>query len=164
MQHILTHKDIQQKITRLGHQVLENCFEEPEIFIGGICGNGIKIAQELHSIIQSESTQKVTVFEVIINKDEPWSEPIQLSIPQQELKNGYILLVDDVLNSGKTMQYALVKFLEQPTKAIKTVALVDRTHRRYPIKADFVGISLSTTLKERVEVNLDAENSYAYLL
>ena len=164
MQHILTHKDIQQKITRLGHQVLENCFEEPEIFIGGICGNGIKIAQELRSIIQSESTQKVTVFEVIINKDEPWSEPIQLSIPQQELKNGYILLVDDVLNSGKTMQYALVKFLEQPTKAIKTVALVDRTHRRYPIKADFVGISLSTTLKERVEVNLDAENSYAYLL
>lgn len=164
MQHILTHKDIRQKITRLGHQLLENCFEEPTIFIGGICGNGIKLAEELRSIIQSESDQHIEVFEIIINKDEPWSEPIRLTIPQEKLKNGYIVLVDDVLNSGKTMQYALVKFLEQPTKAIKTVALVDRTHRRYPIKADFVGISLSTTLKERVEVNLDPENSYAFLL
>ena len=61
------------------------------------------------------------------------------------------------------MQYALVKLLEQPTKAIKTVALVDRQHRRYPIKADFVGISLSTTLKERVEVNLSEKDAYAYL-
>ncbi|MEY3438990.1 MAG: hypothetical protein RL265_1575, partial [Bacteroidota bacterium] len=76
----------------------------------------------------------------------------------------YIILVDDVLNSGKTMQYSLVKLLERPTKSIKTVALVDRTHRRYPIKADFVGISLSTTLKERVEIDLDGENSKAYLV
>ncbi len=73
-------------------------------------------------------------------------------------------MVDDVLNSGKTMQYALVKLLEQSTKAIKTVALVDRTHRRYPIKADFVGISLSTTLKERVEIELSESNSFAYLV
>ena len=62
------------------------------------------------------------------------------------------------------MQYALVKLLEQATKAIKTVALVDRQHRRYPIKADFVGISLSTTLKERVEVELSKDNSRAYLI
>jgi pyrimidine operon attenuation protein/uracil phosphoribosyltransferase len=62
------------------------------------------------------------------------------------------------------MQYSLVKLLERPTKSIKTVALVDRTHRRYPIKADFVGISLSTTLKERVEIDLDGENSKAYLV
>jgi pyrimidine operon attenuation protein/uracil phosphoribosyltransferase len=163
MQQILTKKDIDQKIIRLGHQVLENCFEEPEIFIGGICGNGFKIAEELKKIISSESNQKVEVFEVIVNKDEPWSEPIRLSIPQERLKNAYIFLVDDVLNSGKTMQHALVKFLEHPTKAIKTVALVDRTHRRYPIKADFVGISLSTTLKERVEIVMDEQETYAYL-
>jgi pyrimidine operon attenuation protein/uracil phosphoribosyltransferase len=163
MQQILSNKDIQQKIIRLGHQVLENCFEEPIIYIGGICGNGIKIAHELKKIIQTESTQQIEVFEIIVNKEEPWSEPIQLSIPQEKLKNAYILLVDDVLNSGKTMQYALIKFLEHPTKAIKTVALVDRTHRRYPIKADFVGISLSTTLKERVEIVMDVDNTYAYL-
>lgn len=163
MQQILTHKEIDQKINRLGHQVLENCFEEPTIFIGGISGNGIKLANALKEIISKESDQNIEVFEIGINKDEPWSEPVKLSIPEEKLKNGYILLVDDVLNSGKTMQYALVKILEQPTKAIKTVALVDRTHRRYPIKADFVGISLSTTLKERVEVELNGQ-SRAYLI
>jgi pyrimidine operon attenuation protein/uracil phosphoribosyltransferase len=112
----------------------------------------------------SNSDQEIHVFEITVNKDEPWSEPITLSIDEKLLKNAYIILVDDVLNSGKTMQYALMKFLERATKSIKTVALVDRTHRRYPIKADFVGLSLSTTLKERVEVDLDGENSRAYLV
>jgi pyrimidine operon attenuation protein/uracil phosphoribosyltransferase len=68
-----------------------------------------------------------------------------------------------VINSGKTMQYALIKFLQQATHSIKTLVLVDRQHRRYPIKADFVGLSLSTTLKNRVEVDLVSTEHYAYL-
>ncbi|MBI1836282.1 MAG: phosphoribosyltransferase [Flavobacteriia bacterium] len=164
MQTILSQLEIERKITRLAHQILENTFEEPVLFIAGICGNGIQIAHKLEEIIKQNSTQEIFVFEILIDKDEPWSEKIKLSIPEEKLKNGYILLVDDVLNSGKTMQYALVKLLEQPTKAIKTVALVDRTHRRYPIKADFAGISLSTTLKERVEIEMNELNCYAYLV
>ncbi|MFN5149542.1 MAG: phosphoribosyltransferase family protein [Flavobacteriia bacterium] len=164
MNSILSHQEIKQKITRLGHQLLENCFEESLIHIGGICGNGFILAQELAKIIRTNSDMEVVVFEIKVNKDEPWKEPINLSVDQEELKNAFIILVDDVLNSGKTMQYALIKFLERPTKAIKTLALVDRTHRRYPIKADFVGISLSTTLKERVEVILNDTDSKAYLV
>lgn len=164
MNSILSHQEIQQKITRLGHELLENCFEEPVIYLGGICGNGIILAHELAKIISSNSDQDVHVFEITVNKDEPWKDPITLSIDEKELKNAYIILVDDVLNSGKTMQYALMKFLERPTKAIKTVALVDRTHRRYPIKADYVGLSLSTTLKERVEVSLSEKDSKAFLV
>lgn len=164
MNNILNHIEIQQKITRLAHQIIENSFEESTIHIGGICGNGIILAEQFARIIRSHSDQKVVVFEITVNKDEPWKDPIQLSIEESELKNAYIILVDDVLNSGKTMQYALMKFLERATKSIKTVALVDRTHRRYPIKADFVGISLSTTLKERVEVTLSADDSKAFLV
>jgi pyrimidine operon attenuation protein/uracil phosphoribosyltransferase len=164
MNTILSQLEIEQKITRLSHQILENCFEEPTIFIGGIAGNGIVLARNIEKILRANSTQEITVFELSINKDEPWKDQVTLSIDQAVLKNGYIILVDDVLNSGKTMQYALVKLLEQPTKAIKTVALVDRSHRRYPIKADFVGLSLSTTLKERVEVDLNTPNSRAYLV
>jgi pyrimidine operon attenuation protein/uracil phosphoribosyltransferase len=164
MHTILSHKEIEQKITRLGHQLLENCFEEPVVFLGGICGNGIRLAREIQKIMQSNSDQQIEVFEISVDKEEPWKKPITLSIDEDRLKNAYIILVDDVLNSGKTMQYSLVKLLERPTKSIKTVALVDRTHRRYPIKADFVGISLSTTLKERVEIDLDGENSRAYLV
>jgi pyrimidine operon attenuation protein/uracil phosphoribosyltransferase len=163
MQVILSQLEIEQKITRLAHQIIENTFEQETLFIGGICGNGIQLAEKIKEIILNHSSQKIIVFEITLNKSEPWSEPISLSVPQETLKNGYILLVDDVINSGKTMQYALVKLLEQATKAIKTVALVDRQHRRYPIKADFVGISLSTTLKERVEVELSYKNSHAFL-
>ena len=164
MQEILNKKDIDQKITRLAHQIIENTFEIEQLFIGGIKGNGEILAKEITKIIQGNSNQKITSFNISLNKNEPWSEPIELSIPQNTLKHGYILLVDDVLNSGKTMQYALIKLLEQATTAIKTVALVYRQHRRYPIKADFVGLSLSTTLKERVTIDLSNDNPTAYLV
>ncbi|MEI8117216.1 MAG: phosphoribosyltransferase family protein [Flavobacteriia bacterium] len=163
MQIILNHQQIEQKIIRIGHQLMENCFEEERIFIGGIAGNGSIISKKLADIIRANSKIEVVCFEITVNKDEPWSEAIQLSIDEKELKKGFIILVDDVINSGKTMQYALMKFLEQATKAIKTVALVDRQHRRYPIKTDFAGLGLSTTLKNHVEVDLNESDSKAYL-
>lgn len=163
MQLILNENEIEQKINRLAHQIIENSFEEKDLFIGGISGNGFKIAQKLHSIIAENTDQNTHLFEINLNKEEPWASPIQLSATKESLKHGYILLVDDVINSGKTMQYALIKLLEQATKAIKTVALVDRMHRRYPIKADFVGLSLSTTLKERVEVFEENDTFKAFL-
>lgn len=164
MQRILSSSDIEQKINRLGHQLLEDCFEENEIFIGGIHGNGIELANRIAHVVSSNSDLKVNLFEITINKSEPWSEPISLSVSHETLKNGYIVLIDDVLNSGKTMQFALTELLRFPTKAIKTVALVDRKHRRFPIKADFVGLGLSTTLNERVEVKFEDNEANAYLV
>lgn len=164
MQEILSNQDIEQKINRLAHQIIENSFEENEIHIGGIVGNGVLLASKLSLIITKHSNLKVNPFEIIMNKSEPWSEPITLSSEVDSLKNGFIILVDDVLNSGKTMQYALTEILRFPTKAIKTVALVDRKHRKFPIKADFVGLELSTTLKERVEIIFKESEQKAYLV
>ena len=164
MQVILNHQQIQQKITRLGHELLENCFEEKNIFIGGIHGNGYALAKTISEIISSNSNIVVDCFEIQINKSKPWKDEITVNIDDKKLKKGYVIIVDDVINSGKTMQYALVKILEKPTKSIRTMVLVDRKHRRYPIKADIVGISLSTTLKDRVEVDLNKEDSKAYLV
>ncbi len=104
------------------------------------------------------------IFEINLDKENPLSAEISSSIDIQLIKNAYVILIDDVVNSGKTMQYALTKILEQNTKNIKTVALVDRTHRRFPIKCDFVGLTLSTTLQNRVEVELSEKESYAYLV
>ena len=163
MQVILNHQQIQQKITRLGHELLENCFEENKIFIGGIQGNGFELAKKIAAIISRNSDISVNQFEIKINKTEPWKEEVSLSIDEDKLKKGFIIIVDDVINSGKTMQYALVKILERPTKTIRTVVLVDRKHRRYPVKADIVGLSLSTTLKDRVEVVLGTSDSKAFL-
>lgn len=164
MQEILTAQQIDQKINRLAHQLIENCFTEKEIFIGGIQGNGMKLAEMLEEILKVNSEIRVIIFEIIVDKDRPWSSNIILSIDPKMLENKFIVLVDDVLNSGKTMQYALVELLKFPSKAIKTLTLVDRKHRRFPIKADFVGLSLSTTLQERVEVIFSDNDSKAYLV
>lgn len=164
MQEILSNQEIDQKINRLAHQIIENCFEEEKIHIGGIKGNGALLCNKLASIISKHSDIEVNSFEIDVNKNEPWANPIKLSTDVDQLKNGFIILADDVLNSGKTMQYALTEILQFPTKAIKTVALVDRKHRRFPIKADFVGLSLSTTLKERVEIVLNGSEQKAYLV
>ncbi len=164
MQEILSQRQINQKINRLAHQVLENCFEEKKIFIGGIAGNGIILANRIADVLKSNSNIEIQLFEIKINKDEPWDGQTTLTAGKEDLKNGYIILIDDVLNSGKTMQYALMEILQFPTKAIKTVALVDRMHRRFPIKANFVGLQLSTTLKEHVKVILNNKEEKAYLV
>lgn len=158
MQVILDHQQIQQKIKRLAHEIIENSFEEQKILIGGIKGNGSILANEIIQEIQKNSTQRIDTFEITVDKEEPWKSDVQISVAGDAIKGAYVVLVDDVLNSGKTMQYALVKLLEHPTIALKTVSLIDRSHRRYPIKADFVGLSLSTTLKEHIEVDFEPNN------
>ena len=164
MQCILNHKQIEQKITRLAYQLIENCCNEKEIFIGGISGNGSIFVNKLLNIIESNSDLQVYVFNVKINKTNPWDEIASIDIDENLLKDAYIILVDDVINSGKTMQYALLRLLNNPVKALKTVVLFDRQHRRFPVKANFVGLSLSTTMLDRVEVDFNKDNSKAFLV
>lgn len=164
MNKILNQVQIDQKITRIAHEIIENTTEVDSIFIAGICGNGVLIANKVGEIIKRNSDLKCTIFEINLDKENPLSAEISSSIDIQLIKNAYVILIDDVVNSGKTMQYALTKILEQNTKNIKTVALVDRTHRRFPIKCDFVGLTLSTTLQNRVEIELSEKESYAYLV
>lgn len=163
MQIILNHQEIQNKINRISHQIIENCFEENNIFIAGIEGNGIILANLINHVITTNSNVKTKLVTIKIDKDKPWTSTAELDIDKNELSNGYLFLVDDVINSGKTIQYALNGLLDFPTKAIKTVTLVDRKHRRFPVKGNFVGLTLSTTLKEHVKVNLEENNYSAYL-
>ena len=160
---VLNTTQLEQKVTRIAHEIVENTFEESTIFIAGINGNGAILAERLVHLINSFSKQTVTLFHIKLEKDQPLSTPIELSCSSLELENATVILVDDVINSGSTVQYALMKILENPVKSVKTVALVDRMHRRYPIKADFVGLTLSTTLKERVEVSFNGD-AVAYLV
>lgn len=164
MQIILDHAQIQQKIIRLSHQIIENCSDEETVYMGGICGNGSVLVERLAEEIRRHADFELVTFSIEIDKEEPWNGKSVFSIPESDFKKGFIILVDDVINSGKTMQYALLRFLEQPTKSIKTLVLVDRQHRRYPIKADFIGLGLSTTLKNRVEVDLSGTEHKAFLI
>ncbi len=161
---VLSHLQIEQKINRIAFQIIENNFEESKLFIGGITGKGSLLAKRIMEVLSQNSDIILEFFTVTVDKQNPLNKPVETSIDVTKFENGVVILVDDVLNSGSTMQYALVKLLEVATKRIKTVALVDRRHRRYPVKCDFVGLTLSTTLKDRVEVQVENEEWKAVLV
>lgn len=159
---ILSHIQINHIIKRIAYQVYETFIDEDTIIIAGIASNGYILATKIAKEIEKISDIKVNLCEVKIDKHNPNSE-ITTSISSDEYKNKGIILVDDVLNSGTTLIYGVKHFLDVPTKKFKTVVLVDRNHKKYPVKADFKGISLSTSSKEHVTVVFDKDNSYAYL-
>jgi pyrimidine operon attenuation protein/uracil phosphoribosyltransferase len=150
---ILDTLQIDQKLSRLAYEVYENNFAEKELLIVGIDGNGYKVANHLCEKLKKISPLKITLGKIKLNKDRPWEgEPIT-DFEDKAFVNKTIILVDDVLNSGKTLMYAVKLFLDKPVKKINTVILVDRSHTRFPVKADFVGLRLSTTLQEHIEAD-----------
>ncbi len=161
---ILNARQIQQKIDRISYQIYENNFEEKEIIIAGIASRGFILANRLAEKLREITKIKITLAEITVNKDNPLEEEIKLSIQPREFSGKVVILVDDVLNSGKTLIYGLAPFLALPVKRITTVVLVDRNHNRYPIKADFVGISLATTLQEHISVELTKKGKEAVYL
>ncbi|MGC6430230.1 MAG: phosphoribosyltransferase family protein [Jejuia sp.] len=150
---ILNHNEIQHKIRRIAFQIYETNVDETEVIIAGIVGNGYVLAEKLKSVLDKISDITPILCEVTIDKKNPLA-PILTSIPEVNYTNKSVVLVDDVLNSGTTLIYGVKHFLQVPLKKFKTAILVNRNHKKYPVKADFKGISLSTSLHEHVEVNL----------
>lgn len=159
---VLNQEQIKQKIERIAYEILENTFEEKEIFVGGIAGNGFLLAERIVSKLNEISDQQIKLFEVTVNKDNPNDFPINLSINDQDLSQSTIIIFDDVINSGRTMIHAVKRILDNKISVLKVATLVNRTHRRYPVQADFVGLNMSTTLKDNIIVELGAKE-IAYL-
>jgi|TARA_B100000959_G_scaffold187966_1_gene196559 pyrimidine operon attenuation protein/uracil phosphoribosyltransferase len=159
---VLNKEQIQQKIDRLAWQIYEQNYKEKEIIITGIAKRGVLVAQKIADKLMDISSVKVKLATVRLDKDNPYEKEIEVDITEDEFKDKVLILVDDVLNSGKTLIYGTKYFLSVPIKRLSTVVLVDRNHNRFPIKADFVGLSLSTTLKEHISVELE-KNIGVYL-
>jgi pyrimidine operon attenuation protein/uracil phosphoribosyltransferase len=159
---ILDRDRIQQSIRRIAYQIYENNIEAKQLSLVGIGSQGYelgtRIAEELHQI-----DPKLTVgqFKIEIDKENP-NGTAELVAKPSELKDKSVILVDDVLNSGRTMSYCLMALLEAEARKIEIAVLIDRGHRRYPIIATFSGLQLSTTLEEHIEVKLD-KNPAVYL-
>jgi pyrimidine operon attenuation protein/uracil phosphoribosyltransferase len=160
---ILTSQQIQQKTKRIAYQILESNSNEKEIILAGITSNGFLFAKEIEKELSKISNMHVVMCEVIIDKKKPLN-PIKTSITSDVYKNKPLVLIDDVLNSGATLIYGIKHFLEVPLKRFKTAVLVNRNHKKYPVKADFKGISLSTTLQEHVVVEFLDNKAIAYLM
>jgi pyrimidine operon attenuation protein / uracil phosphoribosyltransferase len=159
---ILTHQEIEHKIKRIAYQIYETFIDEESIVLAGIASNGYVLAEKLGVALQSISPIKVILCEVKIDKTN-LNSIIHTSISSDIYLNKGIVLVDDVLNSGSTLMYGVKHFLDVPLKKFKTAVLVDRNHKKYPIKVDFKGISLSTSSHEHVSVVFKENNSFAEL-
>jgi len=161
---ILSSRKIQQRIDRIAYQIYENNYQEKEIIIAGIASNGYLLAKRISEKMKAISPIKIKLIEIIVNKKNPLSEKVKVTFSEKELKDKVIVVVDDVLESGRTMMYGINPFLKFSLKRIITVVLVDRAHHSYPVKADFVGISLATTMQEHISVELNGgENDAVYL-
>ena len=159
---ILDQKQIDHKIKRIAYQIYENNVSEKEIVIAGIFENGFIFAKKIKSVIEKISPIKVIMCKVVIDKKNP-IEPITTSLESKNYRNKSLVLVDDVLHSGTTLIYGTKHFLQVPLKQFNTAVLVDRNHKKYPVKADFKGISLSTSINENVSVIFEKGNYFARL-
>ena len=159
---ILNNEQILNKTRRIAYQILESNINEKEVVLAGICGNGYIFAKRIEKILEEISDLNTTLCEVNIDKKNPRNE-ITTSISKNEYEGKSLVLIDDVLSSGSTLIYGVKHFLEVPLTRFKTAVLVNRNHKKFPVKADFKGISLSTSLKEHIQVEFTDNSAIAYL-
>lgn len=160
---VLSTVQINRKIERIAHQIIEFNYSEEQIVLVGIAHQGFKLAQQIHHKVKENSNIDTILLELKMDKKNPLSENYTFSGSTDELQNKSIILIDDVLNSGRTLIYAAREILKYPVKKLTTVVLVDRRHRRFPIKADFVGLTLSTTMQDHITVDMEPGKETAYI-
>ncbi|MEP2280599.1 phosphoribosyltransferase family protein [Maribacter sp.] len=160
---ILSHQQIQYKIERIAYQIYEANVYEEEIIIAGIDGGGLQFAKKIAAKLKKITEAEIVLCKLTMDKNDPLSSGVTTSLPDDEFINKSVVIVDDVLNSGTTLIYGVHHFLKTPLKQLKTAVLVNRNHKKYPVKADYKGISLSTSLQEHVNVLFETKNDRVYL-
>ena len=147
---------------RIAYQIYEANFNHKTLYVVGISKSGVLFAKNIISVLKEITDLEINFIQLEINKKDPHL-PIKTSEEIEVLKDQSVVLIDDVLNTGSTLIYAAKHLLEVPLKQLKTAVLVNRNHKNYPIKADYKGISLSTSINEHISVNLDKGSEGVFL-
>lgn len=150
--YILTNEIADKKLRRMALEICERNYNESELLLLGIKGSGMIVAEKISHYIKAAFKGVVTVHSLEIDKKAPGM--VQIS-PYADCNNRVVILIDDVANSGKTMLYSLKPLLDSYPKKIQTLALVERTHKSFPIDIDYTGLSVSTGLHEHIYVEVN---------
>ena len=148
---ILGAEAIAHKVQRLAWELYDRHSKAEQLYVVGIQGNGYWLAQQLVAKLNAISDITIELMELALDKSDPKPADMQIDLPS----GAHVALVDDVLNSGRTLLWAVIKLMEFHPQQLSTTVLVDRSHKRYPVKADIKGLSLSTTLQETVKLNVE---------
>jgi pyrimidine operon attenuation protein/uracil phosphoribosyltransferase len=159
--YILDQEVVTKKLQRMAYEILENNLDEDNIILAGIPENGAVIAKSIQKIISQISSLKTNLISISLDKRLPKDVRLNTNL---DFNNQVVIIVDDVVNSGKTLLYAVKPFLEFQPKKIQTLVLVERSHNNFPVQPDYVGLSISTTLQEHIIVEVNGETiTGAYL-
>ena len=146
---ILSKEIAYRKIQRMAYEIAERNILEKKIILAGIKENGLIIAKLLHGFLKEIFKGEMIVIEIELDKKNPKNISLSNDI---DFDNKIVIIIDDVVNSGKTLLYALLPFLNFYPKKIQTLVLVERSHKEFPVSPDYVGLSLSTALSEKIIV------------
>lgn len=149
--YILTPETAARKLRRMAYEILENNFGEKQFVLAGIRENGLAIAKQLQHLLKGITGIEPELLSVRINKQQVREISIEQPIP---MEGKVVILTDDVSNSGRTLTYALRPFLESDPGKLQTLVLVERSHNTFPVKPDYVGLSVATTLQEHIYVEV----------
>jgi pyrimidine operon attenuation protein / uracil phosphoribosyltransferase len=156
---ILDAAQVKQKIKRMAFEVYENHSKDKLIVIAGIEGQGFTLAKLLAKEVEAVSPMKTHLVKIKLNKLEPQTEEVTLDSDLKEVKKKAVILVDDVLNTGRTLAYGMKPFLNVEVKSIEAAVLVNRSHSSFPIWPTYTGYELATTINDHVEVVLGKETA-----
>ena len=159
---ILDKEQIQEKIKRISYEIYEENFDDKSILVCGIEKNGSIIAKKIIKELESICDIKIEFMSINLNKKKPLNT-VEIKSSKNNIENKSIILIDDVSNTGKTLIYVIKELIKFEPKKINTAVLVNRDHTLFPIKINFVGLSLSTSIKSHIEVNLGNKDIGAYL-
>lgn len=160
---ILTQKDIARKLERIAYEIYEENYEEKELYLIGIKRRGSALARKIKSILERISDLELKLLTVNLNKANPVEEDIELNKEIKKMDGKVAIVIDDVANTGRTLCYAIKPMLEHLPKKIQVAVLVDRQHKLFPICADYVGITLSTTLQEHITFEMEGKKQSVFL-
>jgi pyrimidine operon attenuation protein/uracil phosphoribosyltransferase len=151
---ILDAAQVKQKIRRMAYEIYEHNFSEKNIVVAGIDGQGYVLAKLIIKEVEAISPLEVKLVKVKLDKSAPQQSNVALDCEIKNLRKKCILLVDDVLNTGRTFAYGMKPFLDIEVKKIEIAVLVNRSHTLFPVYPQYTGYELATTIRDHVEVNL----------
>jgi pyrimidine operon attenuation protein/uracil phosphoribosyltransferase len=161
---ILDATQIQKKITRIAYEIHEEHAKEKEIILAGVVPGGYALAQKIGQALKKISPIKIDLLKINIAKVAN-SEALSVSIDTKaNLKGKTIIMVDDVLNTGKVLSYSMTALLENPVKCLRIAVLIDRNHTLFPIKSDYTGLSIATTMQDHILVDLESKGNESAIL
>ena len=160
---ILNEKQVFQKIKRIAYEIYEKNYQEKKLIIAGIPESGYLLAEHIIRELKEISPLELHLIKVIVNKENPAADEVSIDCNIKLLKKSTLVLVDDVLHTGRTFLHSLKPIIEADVKKVQTAVLIDRGHCMFPISSDFTGYELSTTLNEHVEVVLKKGKEGVYL-